>query len=103
MTWTYHDWGRHQYLDGAAMQCLVIDGKYPSGNIIAFCKDLSAARLFAAAPDTKTALEDMIDLVIWMSGATDFAPEGKAHKGWLNAQKRITAANAAIASATGEA
>ena len=29
--------------------------------------------------------------IIWMSGASDFAPEGKAHKGWVRVRERLMA------------
>jgi len=35
------------------------------------------------------ALIDALDIIQWMSGSYDFAPEGKAYKGWMKVQGKI--------------
>jgi len=43
----------------------------------------------------KEALEhvrDLTDMVIWMSGSTDFSPGGTAHLGWTTMQPRLESA-----------
>ena len=34
-------------------------------------------------------LEEMIETVYWMSGSSDFSPEGQAHAGWVKVQPKV--------------
>ena len=42
------------------------------------------------------ALEDTLEVAYWMSGSTDFSPEGQAHKGWLLARPKLEKARQAL-------
>jgi len=37
-------------------------------------------------------LKEMIDTVIWMSGSSDFSPEGQAWEGWVEAREKLSEA-----------
>ena len=41
----------------------------------------------------REALEEMLETVYWMSGSSDFSPEGQAHEGWIKVQPKIKKAN----------
>lgn len=44
----------------------------------------------------RTYIESLFETIYWMSGSSDFAPEGQAHQGWLKAQTEIEQARAAL-------
>lgn len=37
-------------------------------------------------------LSNLVDIVFWMTGSNDFAPEGQAYEGWKKAQPKVYAA-----------
>lgn len=37
------------------------------------------------------ALDESLNDIVWMSGSSDFAPEGQAHQGWVKARERLAA------------
>jgi hypothetical protein len=61
------------------------------------CSSLVAA-LRSERDALATALRDMIDLAIWMSGSGDFGPGGLAEVGWRDGRNRIGMAQKALAS-----
>lgn len=44
------------------------------------------------ADEARAHLAEMVDTVIWMSGSSDFSPEGQAHEGWAKARPKLSAA-----------
>ena len=44
----------------------------------------------------REALENTLEVAYWMSGSTDFSPEGQAHKGWLLARPKLEKARQAL-------
>jgi len=42
-----------------------------------------------AANEVLSALNEAINIIIWMSGAEDFGPGGKANEGWVKARERL--------------
>ncbi len=61
----------------------------------------SALRTLAArAEGLRAALEDAVDVAIWMSGSPSFAPEGDAGEGWATTMRpKLYAAMAALSAA----
>lgn len=39
--------------------------------------------------ELEEALREALDIIVWMSGADDFGPEGKAHEGWKKARDKL--------------
>jgi hypothetical protein len=61
--------------------------------------DLMHSRLAAAERDRDDArrdLRDAVDLIVWMSGASDFSPGGKARQGWEKSLERVYQLLAAV-------
>lgn len=50
---------------------------------------LSNANLISAAPDMYEALEESLEDIIWMSGASDFQEGSPAHEGWIKTRERL--------------
>lgn len=48
------------------------------------------------------ALANAIEDIQWMSGASDFAPGGKAHAGWVKVRTRLARYEAALEQAIDE-
>lgn len=59
------------------------------------------AALIAAAPDLQGALDEMLDLVVWMSGSADFSPGGDGHDTWRKSESILRRAREALSKATG--
>lgn len=47
----------------------------------------------------RNALEQACDVAIWMSGSSDFSPEGVAHEGWLKMREQLNGALAVLVAA----
>jgi hypothetical protein len=45
------------------------------------------------------ALANAIEDIYWMSAASDFAPNGKAHKGWIKVREKVKRYEEALAAA----
>jgi hypothetical protein len=48
------------------------------------------------------ALANAIEDIQWMSAASDFAPDGKAHKGWVKVRTRLARYEEALVAAVEE-
>lgn len=79
------------------------------GNSQLLAAALAASQELVAELEAKVAglerlLGDADEIIIWMSGAPGFGPNGQAHQGWLKMQERIIEIRAALAgtSDTGE-
>ena len=55
-----------------------------------------ARELEAENKRLREALEEMLETVYWMSGSSDFSPEGQAHAGWVKVQPKIEKARQAL-------
>jgi hypothetical protein len=49
-----------------------------------------------ATREYRTALDDALGDIEWMSGSADFGPEGQVHEGWLKVRARLNEARAAL-------
>jgi len=94
-----NDWGEITGPRGYHTVCKV----YYAGTTMRTHGEYEAnGRLIAAAPDLLKALDDLLELAVWMTGSADFGPGGIAHEGWkrLSGVRRLTAAQDAISKAT---
>lgn len=49
------------------------------------------------------AAESLLETIYWMGGSGDFAPGGRARKGWLKARPKVEEAAAVLAALRGDA
>lgn len=105
--WTPGPWSAGQEANvGEDGAWWVLNDDEEHGQLIARLTDRNAfanARLIAAAPELVAALEEVVALAQWMSGSGDFAPEGKAHEGWVKQRPDLFAAMSLLARIRGEA
>ena len=47
-------------------------------------------------PEAITALQDLIELVYWMSAAEAFGPDGEAEAGWKDSRPTVQAAHSVL-------
>lgn len=49
----------------------------------------AASYLLSERGEMLSAIEEVVGIATWMSGSSDFGPEGKARDGWRQAQPRL--------------